>query len=180
MSAMKKILVIALILCPSVFQICNAQNKDSFIKALFLLDIATHTQLPQLPEKEYVITVVGTSEVYRELLSHMAKRYVYGLPVKLLQVDDLDQLKPSQIIYLSANESDRIKNLLKKPYASCMIIGEQQGLYKAGAHFSFFYLENRKLKMDINEKMLKNSDIKFSKSLAEILHKDTTVLNASK
>lgn len=160
-----------------VFQACRAQYTQDLTKALFLIDIAEHTKFATPPIAAYTITVIGQSKVYNELISHMQRRQVNGVPFTFLQVDNIDMLKPSHIIFFSSDKSDQIKTLASQtPQHSFMIVGEQKGTYKSGADFSFV-IENDKLKVDINRGSLQTKNIILSKTLNEILHESISVSN---
>ena len=159
------------------FHVCRAQYAEDLTKALFIVDIAEHTKFATPPIDAYTITVVGQSNVYNELMSHMQRRQVNGVPFVFLRVDTIDRLKPSQIIFFSSDKSDQIKKLVSQPQrGSFMIIGEQKGTYKTGADFSFV-IEKDKLKVDINSESLKTKNIVLSRALTAILHENTSASN---
>lgn len=169
---MKKRMIMLLFLLSGTYHVCTSQSDEYLAKALFLLDIAKNTAFPEDPVNEYTITVIGDSPVYNELEHHTAHMHILGLPVKLVQVEDLFQLKTSQMVYLSSEKSHLLHDLLKETSGKpVVIIGEQPGLYKAGAAFSFVQLNDNKWQVDVNEVPLEDRNIKLSKNLDEIFHK---------
>jgi hypothetical protein len=172
---MKNKMIVAASFLIITFHGCQAQYNQALARALFLLDVAEHTLLPEEPANStYTITVIGSSATYQELREHVNNRRIHGLPIKLVQITGINELIPSQIIYLCTDKSQDLKTLLTKTAGlPVMIIGEQAGLYKAGAEFSFTMNDN-KLKLDVNEQAIKNRNIRLSRSLTEILHKDST------
>ena len=161
-------------------QLCNAQSQEDFSKALFILDIAEHTKLPETAITEYTVTVIGDSKVYRELLTHLQGRHIYGLPIKYRQTENAEEAIPSGIVFLSLNRSGQLIHALKKiKDKPVIIISEEPGAYNTGADFSFVKIDG-KLKVDVNQETLKRKNIKLSRALTEIVNRNSAMVTSKK
>ena len=99
----------------------------------------------------------------------MMKSYVgktiNGLPVKVVQVDELLASSEPHILYVSDGKSSSIDALMKQTEGKpVLIIAEREGLFKKGATMSFIAIDS-KLRLDINGKELQNRQIKISTQL---------------
>lgn len=168
---MKKGIILIFLLSAS--HICSSQADEHLVKALYLLDITKNTAFVERPTEAYTITVIGSSPVFNVLQHHTANIHILGLPVKLVQIDDVARLEPSQMVYLSEEKSKLLGALLQQTaHEPVVIVGERPGLYKAGAAFSFVMSDNKKWQVDVNKVSLADRGIGLSKNLNEIFHQE--------
>jgi hypothetical protein len=161
---MKKI-YLTLFLCLGVFHFTQAQTTNYQVHALFLLNIAKYSTWPATAS-EFHIVVFGKSKIYDELIKHTAGKNINGLPIRITQTENINEITNAQLIFLADGKSNNLTDLVKTTEGKpTMIIAEREGLFKKGAGFSFVLLENNTLRYDINNAELEKRNIKVSKNL---------------
>ena len=161
MSAIKIILTSCFV---SVMMHVSAQTTNYQVYSIFVMNISKYSSWPA--SAEFQIAVVGKSKVYDELIKHTVKD-VNGIPVKVVQAENLAEIGQPNIIYLSDGKSSMLEDIVKATQGKAvMIITEREGLVKKGAGFSFLVTENNTLSFDLNSTDLEKRHIKVSKNLS--------------
>lgn len=163
-----KYLVLACItlLCSSVY----AQlNKDQ-LHALMVIEVAKNSDFT-ITGSTYVVTVLGSSSVYAQLLSQSHNLHIKGLPIQIIQVSTIEEAGDSQVIFVPAAMSRSFHDLLKKTKSKPVVImTEQEDLYKSGAAFSLVESDSTGFRINVNKKVLSERGIKISRALEPIIH----------
>jgi len=166
---MKKLITLIFLFFVLAKTSSSAQTTNYKVYSVFVVNIAKFSSWPTSDTKDFKITVLGKSKVYDELNKAMANKDINGKKIIVAQVDNIQEVGDTQILYVSDGESSKINELSKslagKPV---MIIAEREGLYRRGANFSFVILENNILRFDINKKESENWPIKISKNLISL------------
>jgi hypothetical protein len=97
-------------------------------------------------------------------------KMINGLPIKIVQMELLDQTLDPHIVYLSDGKSAMIDDLRKSTAGKpILIIAEREGWFKKGAGISFTAVDN-KLRIDVNNQELSSRQIKTSKQLVALVN----------
>jgi hypothetical protein len=146
----------------------TAQTTNYQVHSLFVFNIAKYSTWPG-HAGEFTIAVFGKSKIYDELVKQAAGKTINGLPVKIVQSDNITELGTPQIIYLADGKSSALDDVLKATEGrSIMVIAEREGLYKKGAGFSFVIMDNNTLRYDINNSEMEKRQIRVSKNLVSL------------
>ena len=146
----------------------SAQTTNYQVHSLFVMNIAKYSTWPS-HGSEFVITVFGKSKIYDELVKQSAGKLINGIPVKVHQTDNVQEVGASNIVFLADGKSSELGELLKATEGkSVLVIAEREGLYKKGAGFSFVILDNNTLRYDINNAENEKRQIKVSKNLTSL------------
>jgi hypothetical protein len=146
----------------------TAQTTNYQVHSLFVMNIAKYSTWPSV-NGEFTITVFGKSKIYDELIKQAAGKTINGLPVKVIQTDNINEIGSPQIIFLADGKSSALDEVLKVTEGkSTMVIAEREGLYKKGAGFSFVIMDNNTLRYDINNAENEKRQIRVSKNLVSL------------
>ena len=104
------------------------------------------------------------------MVKGLTGKVINGMPIKIIQVEDVLSAGEPHILYVSDGKSGMIDDLHKvtagKPI---LIIGEREGLFKKGAGMSFIAIDS-KLRIDINNQELQSRHIKTSTQMQALAH----------
>jgi hypothetical protein len=146
----------------------TAQTTNYQVHSLFVINIAKYSTWPN-HSGEFVIAVFGKSKIYDELTKQAGGKTINGMPVKIIQADNITELGTPQIIFLADGKSSALEDVLKATEGkSIMVIAEREGLFKKGAGFSFVIMDNNTLRYDINNSEMEKRQIRVSKNLVSL------------
>ncbi len=163
-----KTLSAVVILFLASMSIVSAQTTNYQVHSIFVFNIAKYSTWPTT-SGDFTIVVFGKSKIHEELTKQFTGKQVNGMAVKVVQVDDINQIGSAQIVFLADGKSGTLADILKVTDGkSTMVIAEREGLFRKGASFSFVIMENNTLRFDINHAELDKRSIKVSKNLTSL------------
>jgi len=145
---------------------CLAQYNENVIKAAYIERITRFVEWPLrdrlLSNNQFVIGVYRDDDFYNTLNEVFKDKLIKGLVVKIISVKNAEEIKASNLSYISEKAGPLIKDFITAANASgVLLISGTNGFCKAGVHINF-YLEDEKLKFEINEKSLGSAGLKVS------------------
>lgn len=147
-----------------------AQIEKEKLHALMVIEVARNSDFI-VSGDAYVVTVLGDTPVYHQLLVYAHNLRIKGLPIQVVQVDAIDDVGDTQIIFIPASMSYRFHDVLKKTISRPIVVmTEEEHLYKDGAGFSLVKSGNAQFRVNVNRKALTERGIKISRSLANVIH----------
>jgi hypothetical protein len=150
-----------------ISQCIKAQTTNYAAYSLFVASFSKYASWPQTGN-DFKITVLGKSKIYDELMKITANKNVNGLVYKITQVENVNEIGDTQILFIPDNKSSNLDDVVKATSGKpVMIVTEREGLLKKGADFSFLIIDN-KLKFDVNASNLEKRNIKVSSNLVSI------------
>lgn len=165
---MKKIFLLAFLVTVGMVRV-DAQTTNYNAYSLILINVAKYAEWPENSSDKFLITVVGKSKVYDELVKKQGYR-INNKPVQVNQVNEVGEINSiPQLIYLSDSKSSSLEELQGKYGANpVMVVTEREGLHKKGAHMSFIIIEGNKLRFDINKTEMLKRNLKISNNILTI------------
>lgn len=145
---------------------CFAQYNEDVVKAAYIERI---TRFVEWPEKEsftaadqFVIGVYDEDEFYYTLTQVFKDKLIKELKVKVISIKSPEQLPGCNLCYISGNAKPMLNKFVDKANTSgVLLISENTGFCKAGVHVNF-YIEDEKLKFEINELTMGSAGFKVS------------------
>jgi hypothetical protein len=148
----------------------SAQLEKEKLHALMIIEVARNSDFV-IPGDVYVVTVLGSTPVYHQLLAQAHNLRIKGLPIHVLQVDAIEDVGDTQVIFIPASMSPSFDKVLKKTSSKPVVVmTEEEHLYKDGAGFSLVQSGNAQFRVNVNRKALTEHGIKISRSLANVIH----------
>jgi hypothetical protein len=147
-----------------------AQIEKEKLHALMVIEVARNSDFV-ISGDAYVVTVLGNTPVYHQLLAQSRNLRIKGLPIHVLQVDAIDDIGDTQVIFIPASMSPNFQAVLQKISSRPVVVmTEEEHLYKDGAGFSLVQSDNAQFRVNVNRKALTEHGIKISRSLATVIH----------
>jgi|WetSurMetagenome_2_1015567.scaffolds.fasta_scaffold00395_2 hypothetical protein len=144
----------------------SAQYNENVIKAAYIERITRFVEWPVhdslLLSDKFVIGVNEESDFYYTLTEIFKEKMIKDRRVIIIPIKGPEQLTNCNICYLSENSKPLIRNFVSAANSSgTLLISGTTGFGKAGVHINF-YLEDEKLKFEINEKSVGLAGFKVS------------------
>lgn len=150
----------------------NAQTVNHKAYAIFLYSFTKYIDWPTHTGEKFNITIVGKSKVSAELLPLMQNKSVGGKKVSISQVNTVEEISSSQLVYLSDGKSSELARVLEKISGKAtLVVTERDGLVKKGAGISFVVYEDNSLHFELNDKAFGPNNLKVSAELKNMAHK---------
>jgi hypothetical protein len=147
----------------------TAQIEKEKLHALMVIEVARNSDFV-ISGDAYVVTVLGNTPVFRQLQAQAQNLRIKGLPIHVLQVDAIDDIGETQVIFVPASMSPSFQAVLQKTGSKPVVVmTEEEHLYKDGAGFSLVQSEHAQFQVNVNRKALTAHGIKISRSLASVI-----------
>jgi len=153
------------ILCLNVLRV-NGQYNENLIKAAYIERITRFVEWPaneKLTSQDLFIIGVYEEDVFFDILNTVFKeKLIKEHKVKVISIKLPEQINTCNICYISAKAKSSIGKFIDSANSSgVLLISDTPGFSKAGVHINF-YIEEEKLKFEINEKSMVSAGFKVS------------------
>lgn len=144
----------------------NAQYNENIIKAAYIERITRFVDWPvnkkSLSSGQFVLGVFGKTEFYIILTDIFKEKLIKNHKVLVISIKSSEQLNTCNICYISEKAKPLISKFVDAANSSgVLLISETEDFCKKGVHINF-YLEDEKLKFEINEKSITSAGFKVS------------------
>jgi hypothetical protein len=166
---MKKIiLIISVVLSGVIAQPANSQDIAK-AQALFVYNFAKFIDWSESQlNGEFVIGVVGNSDVYNEIVNISSGKKLRNLNIAVKKMNKTSLLSSCNVIFVCENESSNLETIVNfYKNSPTLIITERQGLIHKGSCISF-RLENDKLRYEISKKNFASRGLVIDKILEQM------------
>lgn len=148
------------------------------IKAGYLYNFTKFITWPEDKSETFNLCILG-SDPFGKLIDPIEQRSAFGRPIKLFRFDSLNSLshthiKPHcHILFISSSIGSAIKNTISnntleiRDISKTLTVGESNDFAVQGGMVGFVNREG-KIKLQINLKKIKQSDLKVSAKLLEV------------
>ncbi len=169
------------ILCCLLFSqvLCADDSSVEYkIKAGYLYNFTKFITWPEDKSETFNLCILG-SDPFGKLIDPIEQRSAFGRPIKLFRFDSLNSLshthiKPHcHILFISSSIGSAIKNTISnntleiRDISKTLTVGESNDFAVQGGMVGFVNKEG-KIKLQINLKKIKQSDLKVSAKLLEV------------
>lgn len=145
----------------------QAQNYQ--LHSVYLYSFTRYVQWPEeMAKGAFLITVLGESPIYDELL-HMAEvKKVGDRPIKVSRVPSAADVKQCNILFVPADKSAQLAEVLAKIGSGpTLVVTEQPGLSAKGSAINFVNKDG-KLAFELNQSTLNKHKLKASTELTKL------------
>lgn len=163
-----RILALLFVLLAS-WQYSTGQTTNYQAYSVFVYGMSKYMSWPS-GKTEFLIAVLGKSKAYEEMTKALTGKSINGLPIKVIQVDDIAAAHEPHILYVSDGKSSMLEEAQKTTSGKpVLIIGEREGTFKKGAGISFVAIDS-KLRIDMNNTELQARHIKASNQIQALVN----------
>jgi hypothetical protein len=141
------------------------QYDENVIKAAYIERITRFVEWPdknKLSESSFIIGVYGDNDFYSTLIRVFNEKPIKDLFVKVISIKTPEQVSTCNLCYISKKAGPVLKKFVNAANSSgVLLISESTEFGKEGVHINF-YLDDEKLKFEINEKSINSAGFKVS------------------
>lgn len=146
------------------------ESLEYKIKAAYLYNFTKFITWPALQGSTFNLCLVG-GDPFQDLLDSLEAKTVQDKPIRIFRYDNIKQIQNCQIIYLD-NVDTRVNGaipntLLVGNLPNSLTVSSQPFFAESGGMIGFA-LEQEKVKLHINLKVLKQSGLGISAKLIEV------------
>jgi len=158
-----------MVLLLSLQAIADDANVEYKVKAGYLYNFTKFITWPENESETFNLCIVG-EDPFGDLIDPIEQRTAFGRPIKLFRFNNLNKEQHCHILFISASIKDN--NMLKSMLAiqetnKSLTVGESKEFAAQGGMIGFVNRQG-KIKLQINLKMLQQSDLKISAKLLEV------------
>jgi len=152
------------------FQTGFAQ-EEKYI-GLFLYNFTKYFDWPDnMKSGDFVIEVLGHKSVFDELTRLTAGKKVAGQNIVIKNLNRLDEVGKSNILFIGHWQSRLINDILTKlGSASTLIVSETDGMLDKGSAINFIIMEGT-IKFEINLTNIKKRQLKVDPRIGQLAYK---------
>lgn len=152
-----------------VFHSIYSQTEIPKAQSMFIYNF---TRLVEWPESfkngDFVIGVIGNSDVYGELTSYTSGKKVAMQNIIIKKIKDISEIENCHILFVSYNKTSLLRDIIKKTESSpTLIIGEKENIMNEGAGIGFVLVEDR-LKFELNVPAATRNGLKINSKMQEM------------
>ena len=158
-----------MVLLLSLQAIADDANVEYKVKAGYLYNFTKFITWPEDESETFNLCIVG-EDPFGDLIDPIEQRTAFGRPIKLFRFNNLNKEQHCNILFVSASIKDN--NMLKSMLAiqetnKSLTVGESKEFAALGGMIGFVNRQGN-IKLQINLKMLQQSDLKISAKLLEV------------
>lgn len=147
----------------------QVRGQSATFKALFLYNFTKNVEWP--PEangEELIITVVGDSEITKELQKIAKVKKVGSKSIRVESVKNIKDIDTTHIIFLGAAKSSMMSPLNSEQNGKAvLLVADKSGLCKQGAGISFLTVDG-KLRYEIHVGNIEANQLQVTKKLLSL------------
>jgi hypothetical protein len=144
-----------------------AQNAEHY-QALFVYNFTRYIQWPSNNSQEFVIGILGKSDIYRELKTLVSNKKVGTSTIVVKQFANAAEISKCQILFVSNEVSSQVPQLAPElQKKNTLLITERSGLSRKGAGICFA-LEDGKQKFEISKSNVEKTGLMINNQLIDM------------
>ena len=175
MKKLRLLFVIVLVCFSTKISLVHAQAINSKIVTVFVFSFAKYTQWPpQANSGNFVIGVLGKTEVSAELHQLAATRKLGSRQIEIKEITDanpLDAIKGCHMLFVSERESRSLKALASQlDQSSILMISNGLGSVKQNGSMIHIFLdeETDRVRFELNRELMAKANLKPSAQLTSM------------
>ncbi len=148
----------------------NAESAQEYVvKAAFLYNLAKFVEWPDPQSKEPLFFGILGQDPFGETLDRtVANKLIGGRPVAIKRSAELGPLADCQIVFVSASETKRLKQILKAfEGRQVLTVGDSEEFVKSGGATALV-LEQNRVVLEVNPDQTARAGLKISSRALEV------------
>ncbi len=158
---------IVLILMLATVNLTQAQNYN--IKRVFIYNFIKYVQWPPAySQGDFVIGVVGNSEMVKHLEDMATKKKAGGRTIIIKKYKSISEISKCNMLFIPKERSNLLPQILKATAnISTLIISEKDGMAKSGSGINFVMIDG-KPKFELNTAAIEQKNLRVSNELLSL------------
>lgn len=147
---MKHLSLLVVLTFSMVFSQLMAQSSIPAAQSVFIYNFTRLTEWPaEYKSGDFVIGVIGSTEVYNELKNYTTSKMVGAQPIKIARFNSPAEVSKCHILFVGFGKTKEMPAIMAKlSGGSTLIVSENKGAIEKGAAINFVNIED-KLKFEL-------------------------------
>ncbi len=164
---------LAILLFSSVLAASEAQIEESTLKAVYIEKFTQFVEWPKQAEindtsKPFVIGVIGETPFESALKKSFSTRRIRDKSVVVRRISGMDEIADCHLLFISNISKEKLQRVLSSVKGKPILtVSDAEGFGVSGVLINFYVL-NSKLRFEINETAVRESNLTFSYRLMQI------------
>ena len=144
-------------------------NDEYTIKALFVYNFTKYIEWNQQNmQPQFKIGVMGESGIREKLATILKGKKLYNRTIEVTEVKSTDEITGYQILYITKDASDQLKQVLEHSAQSeLLIITEDKNLATKGSCINIIE-KDQKIRFEMNDGAIKKEGLKAANQLYDL------------
>jgi hypothetical protein len=152
------------------FFLCNPLeaidiSREDQIRAAYLYNLIKFVNWPG--DNRTITTCVYSNNTLWQYLSPLTTREVKGAPISISLIEDMKDLEPCQIVYISQDNKEALARLPRLSHQPILTVGENVEFLENGGIVALVTTNNR-IQIQINLVKAKEAGLTLSANLLEV------------
>jgi hypothetical protein len=164
------ILILLLIMSAATVRGQERKPSEYEVKAVFLYNLAKFIEWPDkaLDDASTLTLYILGDDPFGIYLDAIKGKSIKGKSIDIKLIDSPDALKSTGILFISSSEKEQLRDILKRIFnRPILTVGDTQSFARAGVMINF-YIENNKIRFEINTDAAKVAGLKISSNLLKM------------
>jgi len=162
----KKFIYLSLLIL-GITQGIFAQDAARY-QALFVYNFTRFIQWPSSNSQEFVIGILGKSDIYSQLQSIATNKRIGSAPIVIKQYNSASEIGKCQILFVSSEVSSQVVQLAAQLQSkNTLLITERSGMSRKGASICFA-IEDGKQKFEISKSNVAKTGLMINNQLLDM------------
>ncbi len=151
-----------------------SKAQDYKYHSLFIYNFSRYIEWPDTQSSgDFVICVVGDEQAYQDMVAFsQKKKTVKNRNLVIKKCKTLQEVSKSNIVFVTKSSSVAWRDVEQKLRDSgTLLITEQRGIAKSGAHINFVKTSESKIGFEINTASTEEAGLRVASSLAMLAYK---------
>lgn len=151
----------------SMQSLAQEEEQAANLKAVFIYNFTKYLEWPGRNEGDFIIGIVGNSEISKPLRQIAETRTVSGHRIVLKTGVVPQDLPYCHILIIPSNSPYRLEDILQNVPQNTVTVGESPGYARMGTALNLLIVDN-KLKFEANVNALNRNGVKASSQLLKL------------
>ena len=145
----------------------RAGGLETKVKVAYIYNFTKFIEWPDDDSDPIRICVIGNDPI-RTMLGELSNREVKGRPLRIIRVKDLNSMPSCHLLFISRSEESQVPNILQRLQGTRVLtVSDIPQFAKRGGMISFT-TEKERVKIEINQRTVRQAGLKVSAKLLEI------------
>lgn len=144
-----------------------AGDLETKVKVAYIYNFTKFIEWPDDDSEPIRICVIGNDPI-RTMLGELSNREVKGRQLRIMRVKDLNSMPSCHLLFISRSEESQVPNILQRLQGTRVLtVSDIPQFAKRGGMISFT-TEKERVKIEINQRTVRQAGLKVSAKLLEI------------
>ena len=149
--------------------ISGLQAQEYKYHPLFIYNFSKYIEWPtSQTQGDFVVCIVGNEQAYQQMVNFsQKKRKIKNQNLVIRKCNTLREIGKSNIVFVTKSAKVSLREIEDKlDQSATLLITEQQGMGRQGAHINFIAMADSKIGFELNTTSTQNAGLKVANSLA--------------